>query len=30
MTQIAGMNIDYGQLLYITALAGLGLRAWKK
>lgn len=30
MTQINGMNIDYGNLLYITALAGLGLRAWKK
>jgi hypothetical protein len=29
MTQIGGMNIDYGNLLYITALAGLGLRAIK-
>ena len=30
MKQISGMNIDYGNLLYITALAGLGLRAWKQ
>ena len=29
MTQISGMNIEYGNLLYITALAGLGLRAIK-
>jgi hypothetical protein len=29
MVQISGMNIEYGNLLYVTALAGLGLRAIK-
>ena len=29
MKSIAAMNIDYGTLLYITAMAALGLRAIK-